>query len=111
VSLSPAILGFSFRVLHEKASLALKFLSRLKFELNSFVIPYSHNFHFALDSLFCTHIIFILRNASSLGWVAVVVVDAVAMYVVAVVAWALNSFVVPYSHNVYFCLIHCSLPT
>ncbi len=48
---------------------------------NSFVVPYSHNFCFWLDSLFPTHIIFILRNASSIGWVAVAVADAMAMYV------------------------------
>ncbi len=57
--------------------------------LNSCVVPYSHNFCFALDSLFPTHIIFILRNASSIGWVAVAVADAVAMCVTSVVAVAL----------------------
>ncbi len=56
--------------------------------LNSFVVPYLNNFCFALDLLFPTHIIFILRDASSLGWVEVAVADAVAMYVAAAVAWA-----------------------
>ncbi len=59
---------------------------------SSFTVPYSHNFRFALDSLFPTHIIFILRDASSLGWVAVAVAvavaDAMAMYVAAAVASA-----------------------
>ena len=55
---------------------------------NSFVVPYSHNFHFALDLLFPTHIIFILRNASSIGWVAVAVADVMAMCVAAAVASA-----------------------
>ncbi len=55
---------------------------------NSFVVPYSHNFCFVLDSLFPTCIISILCNASSLGWVAVAVADVVAMYVAAAVAWA-----------------------
>ncbi len=32
--------------------------------------------------------IFILRNVSSLGWMAVAVADAVAMYVVEAVGWA-----------------------
>jgi hypothetical protein len=54
---------------------------------NSCVAPYSHNFCFVLDSLFPTHIIFILHDVSSLGWVAVAMADAVAMYVVAAVAW------------------------
>ncbi len=62
--------------------------------LNSCVVPYSHNFCFALDLLFPTHLIFILRDASSIGWVAVGVEDAVAMYVVAAVAVALEVAVV-----------------
>ncbi len=57
--------------------------------LNSCVVPYSHNICFALDLLFPTNIIFILRDASTIGWVAVVVADAVAMYVAAAVAVAL----------------------
>jgi hypothetical protein len=56
--------------------------------LNSFIVPYSHNFCFAFDLLFPTHIIFILPYASSIGWVAVAVADVMAMYVAAAVAMA-----------------------
>ncbi len=83
---------------------ASKSLSRLKFKSNSFVVPNSHTFCFALDSLFHTHIIFILRDASFIGWMAVAVVDAVGMYVAVAVVLALNSCVLPYSHNFCFAL-------
>jgi hypothetical protein len=71
-------------------ALAMYVAAAVAWASTSFVVPYSHNFFFALDSLFPTHIIFILRDASFLGWVAVAVavVDAVAIYVAAAVAWA-----------------------
>ncbi len=68
--------------------MAMYVVAAVALALNSFIVPYSHNFCFALDSLFPTHIILILRNASSLGWVVMAVADAMAIYEAAAVALA-----------------------
>jgi hypothetical protein len=82
---SPLALGWVAVVVAD--AVAMYVAAAVAWASNSFVVPYSHNFCFVLYLLFPTHIIIILRDASSLGWVAVAVVDAVAMYVATAVAW------------------------